>query len=79
MKKPTPKIYRMTNWFRYNKALISREDTTFWFDCNITRYDESKGKQGSNLFRYGDSILFNDESSISLNSTNDHKIYSEPH
>jgi hypothetical protein len=32
MNKPTPKIYRTTNWSTYNRALINRGNIAIWFD-----------------------------------------------
>ncbi|EXB37945.1 iS5 family transposase [Acinetobacter baumannii 1440422] len=32
MNKPTPKIYRTTNWPTYNRALINRGNIAIWFD-----------------------------------------------
>ncbi len=32
MNKPTPKIYRTTNWSSYNRALINRGNIAIWFD-----------------------------------------------
>ena len=32
MNKPTPKIYRTTNWPAYNRALMSRGNIAIWFD-----------------------------------------------
>lgn len=32
MNKPTPKIYRTTNWSSYNQALINRGNISIWFD-----------------------------------------------
>ncbi len=31
MNKPTPKIYRTTNWPAYNRALMSRGNIATWF------------------------------------------------
>lgn len=48
MKKPTPKIYRTTNWSPYNQALINRGNLPIWFDPNTQWYAELNGKQGHN-------------------------------
>ena len=32
MNKPTPKIYRTSNWQAYNQALINRGNIAIWFD-----------------------------------------------
>ena len=48
MNKPTPKIYRTTNWSSYNCALINRGNLTIWFDPETQWYAKSKGKQGRN-------------------------------
>ena len=48
MNKPTPKIYRTTNWPAYNRALISRGNIAIWFDPATQWYAPSKGKQGRN-------------------------------
>ena len=31
MNKPTPKIYRTTNWSSYNSALINRGNLSIWY------------------------------------------------
>ncbi|WP_180042224.1 transposase, partial [Acinetobacter sp. YH12218] len=46
MKKPTHKIYRTTNWFAYNRALINRGNIAIWFDPATQWYAPSKCKQG---------------------------------
>ncbi|TVT79906.1 IS5/IS1182 family transposase, partial [Acinetobacter colistiniresistens] len=38
MKKPTPKIYRTTNWSSYNQALIKRGNISIWFDPKTQWY-----------------------------------------
>ncbi len=48
MNKPTPKIYRTTNWSSYNCALINRGNLTIWFDLNTKWHAQSQGKQGRN-------------------------------
>ncbi|MEG1709794.1 MAG: IS5 family transposase [Acinetobacter sp.] len=56
MSKPTPKIYRTTNWFTYNKALIHRGNISIWFDPATQWYATSKGKQGRNQI-YSDTAI----------------------
>jgi hypothetical protein len=46
MKKPTPNIYRTTNWPSYNRALINRGNISIWFDPTTQWYAQPKGKQG---------------------------------
>lgn len=48
MNKPTPKIYRTTNWSSYNRALINRGNISVWFDPKTQWYAQSQGKQGRN-------------------------------
>ena len=48
MNKPTPKIYRTTNWSSYNCALINRGNLTIWFDLNTKWHAQAQGKQGRN-------------------------------
>ncbi|KCX86665.1 transposase DDE domain protein, partial [Acinetobacter baumannii 6112] len=48
MKKPTPKIYRTTNWSSYNQALIKRGNISIWFDPKTQWYAQPQGKQGRN-------------------------------
>jgi hypothetical protein len=48
MKKPTPKIYRTTNWPLYNRALINRGNIFIWFDPTTQWYAQPQGKQGRN-------------------------------
>ena len=38
MNKPTPKIYRTTNWPAYNRALMSRGNIAIWFDSATEWY-----------------------------------------
>ena len=68
MNKPTPKIYRTTNWASYNRALINRGNITIWFDPttrgNITIwfdpttqwYAQPKGRHGRNQ-TYSDTAI----------------------
>lgn len=46
MKKPTPKIYRTTNWPSYNRAVINRGNISIWFAPTTQWYAQLKGKQG---------------------------------
>ena len=48
MNKPTPKIYRTTNWSSYNSALINRGNLSIWFDPKTQWYAQPKGKHGRN-------------------------------
>ena len=48
MNKPTPKIYRTTNWSSYNRALINRGNISIWFDPQTQWYAQLQGKQGRN-------------------------------
>ena len=48
MNKPTPKIYRTTNWSSYNRALINRGNIAIWFDPTTQWYAQPKSKQGRN-------------------------------
>ena len=56
MNKPTPKIYRTTNWSSYNQALINRGNIAIWFDPATQWYAPSKGKQGRNQ-TYSDAAI----------------------
>jgi len=56
MNKPTPKIYRTTNWSSYNRALINRGNLTIWFDPNTRWYSDLHGKQGRNQ-TYSDTAI----------------------
>jgi hypothetical protein len=56
MNKPTPKIYRTTNWSSYNRALINRGNIAIWFDPATQWYAPSKGKQGRNQ-TYSDAAI----------------------
>ncbi len=38
MNKPTPKIYRTTNWSSYNRALTNRGNLTIWFNPKTQWY-----------------------------------------
>ena len=62
MNKPTPKIYRTTNWPAYNRALMSRGNIAIWFDPATQWYAASKGKirAKSNLLRRSHPMLLND-------------------
>lgn len=46
MNKPTPKIYRTSNWKAYNQALINRGNISIWFDENTQWYAPPQCKQG---------------------------------
>jgi hypothetical protein len=48
MNKPTPKIYRTTNWSTYNRALINRGNIAIWFDPKTQWYAQPKSKHGRN-------------------------------
>ena len=56
MNKPTPKIYRTTNWSTYNRALINRGNIAIWFDPKIQWYAQSKSKHGRNQ-TYSDTAI----------------------
>ncbi|WBX37085.1 IS5 family transposase [Acinetobacter schindleri] len=56
MNKPTPKIYRTTNWSSYNRALINRGNISIWFDPGTQWYAQPKGKQGRNQ-TYSDTAI----------------------
>ncbi len=56
MNKPTPKIYRATNWSSYNRALINRGKLTIWFDPETQWYAQPKGKHGRNQ-TYSDAAI----------------------
>ena len=56
MNKPTPKIYRTTNWSSYNRALINRGKLTIWFDPKTQWYAQSQGKHGRNQ-TYSDAAI----------------------
>ena len=56
MKKPTPKIYRTTNWSTYNKALINRGNISIWFESATQWYALSIGKHGRNQ-TYSDAAI----------------------
>ncbi|WP_227556973.1 transposase [Acinetobacter johnsonii] len=67
MNKPTPKIYRTTNWSSYNSALINRGNLSIWFDPKTQWYAQPKVTWSkSNLFRYSHPMLFNDQSLFRL-------------
>ena len=56
MKRPTPKIYRTTNWPLYNRALINRGNIFIWFDPTTQWYAQPQGKQGRNQ-TYADAAI----------------------
>ena len=56
MNKPTPKIYRTTNWSSYNRALINRGNLTIWFDPETQWYAQRQGKHGRNQ-TYSDAAI----------------------
>lgn len=56
MNKPTPKIYRITNWSTYNRALINRENIAIWFDPKTQWYAQPKSKQSRNQ-TYSDTAI----------------------
>jgi hypothetical protein len=57
MNKPTPKIYRTTNWSSYNRARIHRGNIAIWFDSATTEwYAPSIGKHGRNQI-YSDAAI----------------------
>ncbi len=56
MNKPTPKIYRTTNWSSYNRALINRGNLTIWFDPETQWYAQPQGKHGRNQ-TYSDTAI----------------------
>ena len=56
MNKPTPKIYRTTNWSSYNSALINRGYLSIWFDPKTQWYAQPKGKHGRNQ-TYSDTAI----------------------
>ena len=56
MNKPTPKIYRTTNWSSYNSALINRRNLSIWFDPKTQWYAQPKGKHGRNQ-TYSDTAI----------------------
>lgn len=56
MKKPTPKIYRTTNWPSYNRALINRGNISIWFDPTNQWYAQPRGKLGRNQ-TYADAAI----------------------
>jgi len=49
MNKPTLKIYRTTNWSKYNQALINRGNISIWFDPKTRWYDQPKSKHVKKL------------------------------
>lgn len=56
MNKPTPKIYRTSNWPVYNQALINRGNLSIWFDPATQWYAPTKGKYGRNQI-YSDATI----------------------
>jgi len=56
MNKPTPKIYRTTNWSSYNRARIHRGNIAIWFDSATEWYAPSIGKHGRNQ-TYSDAAI----------------------
>ena len=56
MNKPTPKIYRTTNWSSYNSALINRGNLSIWLDPKTQWYAQPKGKHGRNQ-TYSDTAI----------------------
>ncbi|AMW80407.1 transposase [Acinetobacter sp. TGL-Y2] len=56
MNKPTPKLYRTTNWSSYNRALINRGNISIWFDPNTQWYAQPKAKHGRN-HTYSDTAI----------------------
>ena len=56
MNKPTPKIYRTTNWSSYNSALINRGNISIWFDPTTHWYAQPQGKHGRNQ-TYSDAAI----------------------
>ena len=56
MNKPTPKIYRTTNWASYNRALINRGNITIWFDPTTQWYAQPQGRHGRNR-TYSDTAI----------------------
>ena len=56
MNKPTPKIYRTTNWSSYNRALINRGNISIWFDPKTQWYAQPQGKHGRNQ-TYSDTAI----------------------
>ena len=56
MKKPTPKIYRTTNWPTYNKALINRGNISIWFDPQTQWYAQPQAKHRRNQ-TYSDTAI----------------------
>ncbi len=56
MNKPTPKIYCITNWSSYNRALINRGNLTIWFDLKTQWYVQPQGRHGRNQ-AYSDTAI----------------------
>ena len=51
MNKPTPKIYRTTNWPAYNRALMSRGNIAIWFDPATQWYEPYRVCRRVNILR----------------------------
>lgn len=56
MNKPTPKIYRTTNWSTYIRAFINCGNISVWFDPTTQWYAKSKRKRGRNQ-TYSDTAI----------------------
>jgi hypothetical protein len=56
MNKPTPKIYRTTNWPTYNRALINRGNIAILFYRKTQWYAQPKSKHGRNQ-TYSDTAM----------------------
>ena len=56
MNKPTPKIYRTTNWSTYNRVLINRGNIAIWFDPKTQWNAQPKSKNGRNQ-TYSDAAI----------------------
>ena len=56
MKNPAPKIYRTTNCFSYNQALIKRGNISIWFDPQTKWYAQPQAKHGRNQ-TYSDTAI----------------------
>ncbi len=56
MNKPTPKIYRTTNWSAYNRTLINHGNISIWFDPTTQWYTHPQGKHGLNQ-TYSDAAI----------------------
>ena len=81
MNKPTPKIYRTTNWSSYNSALINRGNLSIWFDTKTQWYAQPEGKHGRNQ-TYSDAAIqccLMIKSPISIVFTHGHRLCSKYH